>query len=85
MYINTNISYLRFAVVEGADGISAYLDMLDTWYAEHRLFFVDVDVDVDDDVDVDVDDIYIMMMSVFVCNENYHFFLGVSCNHLNHR
>merc|ERR1712156_464674 len=26
----------RFAVVEGADGISAYLDMLDAWYAEHR-------------------------------------------------
>ena len=36
----------RFAVVEGADGISAYLDMLDAWYAEHRLFFVDVDVDI---------------------------------------
>ena len=47
--------YFRFAVVEGADGISAYLDMLDAWYAEHRLFFVDVDVDVDDDIDVDVD------------------------------
>ena len=41
-------------MVEGADGISAYLDMLDAWYAEHRLTFVDVDVDVDDDADVDI-------------------------------
>lgn len=26
----------RFAVVEGPEGISAYLDMLDAWYSEHR-------------------------------------------------
>ena len=34
-------------MVEGADGISAYLDMLDTWYAEQRLSQVDVANDID--------------------------------------
>ena len=28
-------------------------------------------------------DIYIMMQCLSVCNENEHFLLGVSCNHLN--
>ena len=28
--------FQRFAVVEGPEGISAYLDMLDAWYSEHR-------------------------------------------------
>ena len=47
----------------------------------------DVDDIDDDNGDVDDDnsdvDIYIMMQCVCV-TKNDHFFLGVSCNHLNH-
>ena len=41
----------------------------------------------DDDDDDDDDDIYIMVKCLFVCmfvTKNHHFFLLVSCNHLNH-
>ena len=37
--------------------------------------------------DDDDDDIYIMVKCLFVCmfvTKNHHFFLLVSCNHLNH-
>ena len=40
-----------------------------------------------DDDDDDDDDIYIMVKCLFVCmfvTKNHHFFLLVSCNHLNH-
>ena len=38
MFWNKNQNLLRFAVVEGPEGISAYLDMLDSWYSENRCF-----------------------------------------------
>ena len=55
MYIKTKqTTSFRFAVVEGADGISAYLDMLDAWYAEHRLYLLMFTASENEDIDAEL-------------------------------